>query len=176
AWRRNTASRTSRWPRARSRSGCFSGLSLRACAAPHIQALERPLELVRHPRKRRIECRPPADEDIIMPGAKTRARQEPHHLTQPPPHPIALDRVADLARHREADADRSVVPARPRLQHKSRGRDLASCRRGQEIRPLPQALHGGSEKASADSRLRPRLRRAATTLRPPLVAMRARNP
>jgi len=46
---------------------------------------------------------------------------------------------------------------------------------------LPEPLHeDAAGRAAAQiqalSRLRPRARRAATTLRPPLVAMRARKP
>jgi hypothetical protein len=67
------------------------------------------------------------------------------------------------------------------LQHERRRRSLEPGRRGQKVRPLPQSFHGSSARGvmhrrQADSRLRPRPRRAERTLRPPFVAMRARKP
>ena len=53
---------------------------------------------------------------------------------------------------------------------------------GDEISPLPQSFHctdggkAGATSGYAESRLRPRARRALSTLRPPLVAMRVRKP
>src|SRR5262249_35773944 len=104
-----------------------------------------------------------------------------HYSPARPPYPIALDGGSNLPRHGEADADRTAVVSLARLQHESGGRHLGCGRGGQEVGALPEPLHGDDAgRAAADvealSRLRPRARRAATTLRPPLVAMRARKP
>ena len=42
-------------------------------------------------------------------GAAARAGRKPHDLAQPPPHPVALDRIADLLRHGKSDANRAVA-------------------------------------------------------------------
>lgn len=123
---------------------------------------------------------PPADQNIIMPGLKATAATQPYSFTQAPPDAIALDGVADFLRYGEADTDGALVLAFARLQNESRRRNLDAGRSGQKIRPLPQTLHrsraGIRPAYQALRRLRPRERRAATTLRPPLVAMRARKP
>jgi hypothetical protein len=66
--------------------------------------------------------------------------------------------------------------------------NLAAARGGEKFRPAPEAPGSvptgryrsggltGEAGVQALSRLRPRARRAAITLRPPLVAMRARKP
>jgi len=76
---------------------------------------------------------------------------EPNHLAQPAADAIALDRIADLLRHREADARGigcflsgrlsfallslalRVIPFAD-LQHESGRRHLEPGRRGHEIR------------------------------------------
>jgi hypothetical protein len=77
-----------------------------------------------------------------------------------------------------------------RLQHKPMRRGLAAlCRHAQKIRATFEAggerrgvKHAGGAAGNrpadpqADSRLRPLARRLASTLRPPTVAMRERNP
>ncbi len=105
-----------------------------------------------------------------------------HDLAQAPPHPVALDRAADLLRHREAEPRRCRVAALARLQHEGAGRGPLALGGREEVRPLLQPLHGNADAADAAdadyalSRLRPRARRALSTLRPPVVAVRARKP
>ena len=77
-------------------------------------------------------------------------------------------------------ASTAIVSLAP-LQHESGGRHPGCARGGQEVGALPEPLHEdaagrAAARIQALSRLRPRARRAATTLRPPLVAMRARKP
>ena len=62
---------------------------------------------------------------------------------QPAPDPVALDRVADLLRHREAEPRRPGVEALARLQDEGRCGSFHACGRGKEVRPLLQALHRG---------------------------------
>src|ERR1700741_5544360 len=100
-----------------------------------------------------------------------------HDFPQAPPPPVALDRGADLLRYGEAEAGCGGIAALARLQHEGAGRNPRTLRGGEEIRPFSQPLHAeGRASAQADSRLRPRERRALSTLRPPFVARRARKP
>ena len=117
------------------------------------------------------------DQHIIMTGPQSSRGRKPHDFAQPPPHPIALDRVADLLRHGEADPHgaglrRARAPAarRPPWSPWRLGG-------GQEIGALPQSLHGRCagvqvRRSAACGPGAP----LAITLRPPLVAIRARNP
>jgi hypothetical protein len=147
-----------------------------------VNPAQRRIEILPHLAERRCERRPPANQHIIMTAVHAAARRQPHDLAQPAPHPVALHRIADLPRHREADPRRTVLGATARLHHESAvGRPQPLCR-GKEIRAAGQPFHGKEGTAAvaainhALSRLRPRERRAASTLRPPLVAMRVRKP
>jgi len=146
-----------------------------------MYAPQRSFKILRHPGERQIECRTPSYQHIVMSGAKRTCGCQPNNFPQPPADPITLDGISDLLRDRKAKSCRTRVMALARLQHKRRGRCLEPGRRGQKVRPLPQSFHGskvrgGKHRRQADSRLRPRPRRAERTLRPPFVAMRARKP
>ena len=176
------------WDRlAAATSSLTRSLALRA-AGPFgvVNPAQRRIEILPHLAERRCERRPPANQHIIMTAVHAAARRQPHHLAQPAPHPVALHRIADLPRHREADPRRTVLGALARLHHESAiGRPQPLCR-GKKIRAAGQPLHSkkflgnaGTAVAAiihALSRLRPRERRAASTLRPPLVAIRVRKP
>src|SRR4029453_10746737 len=87
-----------------------------------------------------------------------------------PLHPVADHRIADLLRHSEADAHRRVViAARADEQDEAGHGGALAAVGGQKSRAF-----GGRDWGV--SFLRPRARRAFSTLRPPTVAMRARNP
>ena len=103
---------------------------------------QRPLEIRDHSIERKIERRPSADHYIVMADPHCTRRRFPHHLSQPPPDAIALDRGTDFARHGESDPHRPVVRSSPNLQHKGRRRRLGAARGGQEIPTMPQFLHG----------------------------------
>ena len=140
---------------------------------------QHPLEILDHPVESMLKCRPPADQDIVMPRAHCSGLDLPHDFTQAPANPVSLDRRTDLTRHSEADAHGSAIPPLANLQHEGGCGCLGSACGSQEIPAVPQSLHGDAglpRETHALSRLRPRERRAATTLRPPLVAMRARKP
>jgi len=111
-----------------------------------------------------------------MPGLRRKRGREAHDLAQPAPHAIALDRIPDLLRHREAEPGRCRVVARECLQDEGAGRYFHACGGGKKIRSLRQPLHRIWQGRQALSRLRPFERRAAITLRPPVVAVRARKP
>src|SRR5262245_37265399 len=102
--------------------------------------------------------------------------RKPHDFPQPAPDAIALDGTADLARYGETDTDRATILAVEHLNDKGRCRHLRPAGGGQEIGALPQPLHQPGWLPQALSRLRPCERRLESTLRPPLVAMRARKP
>jgi hypothetical protein len=128
-------------------------------------------------------------------GAQTAQRRAQAAL-----HAVALDRAAGLARGGEAEARRLragvVLGAAAGL--KGEGRRMAASALGGRLKigaanePADAAgdLVGGAarirrasvrtrrlaRRAQADRRLRPRARRAFSTLRPPTVAMRARKP
>src|SRR5262249_2935449 len=94
------------------------------------------------------------------------ARQCP----EPPLHAVADDGAADLPGDGDAEPHlRLAVLAIADEEDEAGHRRSSSLVRRQEIR-------AAGEIGQADSFLRPRLRRAARTLRPPTVAARARKP
>ena len=142
-----------------------------------LNAIERAPELLDQSRERQIEGGAPADQHIVTPRLEPIRVGKPHDFAQTPPHPVALDRIAHLARHRKADAWRPCVSALAGLQHEALDGCPGPRRDAQKVRPFPQAFHAtGRPPAQALSRLRPRVRRALSTLRPPVVAMRVRKP
>jgi hypothetical protein len=144
---------------------------------------ERRIEFPPHVAERGGQRRAPPDQHIIVAvahgAAGVLAGRKPHHFAQPPPYAIALHCITDLSRNREADPHRTILSAPPRLYHEGSSRRPHPARRRTEIRPARQSLHDKAATAAIDhalSRLRPRARRAASTLRPPLVAIRVRKP
>ena len=154
-------------------------IGTRALHGPWLQPPQRCLEFLDDAIERQLQGGPPSDQHVIMTRPQPPGGRTLYDILEPPPHPIALDCRADLLRHGETDADRAIVGSPKRLQHESGGCDLATASRCQKIGPPPQSLHGNPPpggRRQALSRLRPRARRAATTLRPPVVAIRARKP
>jgi hypothetical protein len=86
----------------------------------------------------------PADDDIIMPHPKTTLCTDSHRLLEAPSNAVALDRSAELARHREADPRGFVILAASDLHDGSLHSPRPPARRGQEILPSDEALHEGS--------------------------------
>ena len=103
---------------------------------------ERRIEFLPHLPERRAECRAPPDQYVIVAVMHAAALRKPHHLTQPPPDPVAFHRIADLARHRKADAHRAILGAAARLHHEGADRRPQARRGGTKVRPAPQPLHG----------------------------------
>ena len=71
-----------------------------------------------------------------MTGPRPIPSETPHHFPQAAPHAVALDRIANLLRHGEAEAQRPVIRPFARLQHECRCGDPAAGRRRQKVRPL----------------------------------------
>src|SRR5688572_28384945 len=122
-----------------------------------------------------------ADQDMV--GALDAADRQylAGECPEPPLHPVADDRAADLLRHRNSEADRrfAVLPLADEQDEAGRRSPVAAIAR-QEIgafrdcsegRGLARLRRAGSGFAQADRVLRPRARRAARTLRPPGVAL-----
>src|SRR5687768_6185855 len=94
---------------------------------------------------------------------------------EPALHPVAHDRAADLLRHSDAQAHGGVAIAAFADKQDETGHWCPRSAIGRkEIRAAPE--RGEPFGSQADSVLRPRARRAARTLRPPGVALRARKP
>jgi hypothetical protein len=91
-----------------------------------------------------LEGRAAADHDIIMTAPEGLGWGQPHHFPQSPPDAVALHGIADPARHRKADANRTegFEAALPRLQHKGAGRRLLGLGGSLEVRPAFQPFHG----------------------------------
>jgi hypothetical protein len=167
-----------------------------------VHPAKRTLEFLRHGVEGELERGPPSDQHVIVAGAKRRRRRKPDELAQPAPHPIAFNGVADLFADGETDPRRPALRPRPCLQNKGAGmRSRALLRplpgslgNGPKVTPAFQPLHRSDFgvtssrrpfaieitsvgcRVQALSRLRPCARRAASTLRPPLLAIRARKP
>ena len=54
------------------------------------------IEVVEHVAERQRQCRPPANQHVIVAGAKLIVGTQPNRLAQAPLHPVAFDRIADL--------------------------------------------------------------------------------
>ena len=130
--------------------------------------------------ERQIEGRAPADQHIVM--ARPHARSGGASRTTSRSRRRTRLRSTALPTFFETVKPTRTGPSSRRSRAcstKAAGGSLGAGRGGQEIRSLPQPLHGRRgrpRRAQALSRLRPRARRAARTLRPPVVAMRARKP
>ncbi len=110
---------------------------------PAQRRIKFPLHLMKRQRQRRA----PPDQHVIVAVAHFAASREPHDFSQPAPHPIALHRIADLPRHRKADADAAFVTAGSGLQHETAERCPRSARSSAKIGPARQPLHGnGGER------------------------------
>src|ERR1700675_3276067 len=101
-----------------------------------MDTLERPTEVLDQSRKRQLECGATTDQHIVTSRLEPARVRKPHDFAQSAPHPIALDRVADLLRHRKADTWRSCFGAPAGLQHKGRRRNPRTRRGSQKVRPL----------------------------------------
>jgi hypothetical protein len=67
--------------------------------------------------------------------------RKPDDFPQTAPHPVTLDRLADLARHCEADTHGALVCAPAGLQHEgAAGHPCAAGSGGAKIRPALQSL------------------------------------
>src|SRR5690349_19799124 len=116
----------------------------------------------------------PADQYIIHAGLAI--AREPDRFTQPAANAVADHGAAELLGHRETVTRRPVCAGafRPQsLQQKPRPRYPGSAGNSKEFGPFPEALHPTPSRpeascdSQAESRFRPRARRAAMTLRPP---------
>jgi hypothetical protein len=54
------------------------------------------IEVVEHVAERQRQRRPPANQHVIVAGAKLIVGTEPNRFSQAPLHPVAFDRIADL--------------------------------------------------------------------------------
>ena len=113
----------------------------------------------------------------------------PERLAQQPLHPVALDRAADLAADRDAEARVvGVARAREGVEHEVPAGVRAALaidplELGAAGEPAPPSLAGPAALGARAvghpqgvSRLRPLRRRRSRIARPPRVRMRARNP
>ena len=175
-----------------------------AAFAEAVDAAQRTGEFLPHSVERDFKCCALSDQHIIMAGAKRVRRGEPDELAQAAAHPVALDRIADLFADGETNPRLTDLCPVLCLQDKTAGMSShtigsrarsGSLANGPKVTPAFQPLHcsdfgmTGFERivckryamkteavVQALSLLRPRARRAAKTLRPPLLAIRARKP
>jgi hypothetical protein len=163
-----------------------------------VDAAKCAAEFLDHGVKGEFEGRAPSNQHIIMTGAQRGGRSQPDQFAQAAPHPVALDRVADLFAYCKANTRRTGLFPRAGLQDEAAGMRSrvapGSLGNGPKVTPAFQPLHCSDFGVTAFDRLqryatehrtcraqalnllRPRARRAAKTLRPPLLAMRARKP
>ncbi len=67
--------------------------------------------------------------------------RDAHHLAQAPAHPVALHRIANLARYGKADTSHSGLGALKRLQDERAPGGAHALRRGAKIIPAFQPLN-----------------------------------
>jgi hypothetical protein len=68
-----------------------------------VNPMQGRIEVAEHVAERQRQCRPPANQHVIVAGAKLIVGAQPNRLAQAALHPVAFDRIADLPRHREAE-------------------------------------------------------------------------
>lgn len=153
---------------------------------PFAQGLNQPVE-------GSLQRIAPRDHHIVMSGPEWNPCQMSHRFTQSAAHAVSLDRIALFLGNGVTNPGRFVGEAAIQgFKQKERTAQPVAFLDGKEIRPVfepPGFLGGGVVlrhaivflrgpvvSDQADRRLRPRARRAWMTLRPPLVAMRARKP
>src|SRR3954465_6456301 len=112
---------------------------------------------------------------MVGPGNAALGQQLAGERPEAPLHPVAPPRAADLLRDGDSEPHVGILVAAvaDEQDEAGHGRPAAAIRR-EEIGPAGKDRVGPA--AQADSVLRPRARRAASTLRPPTVAVRARKP
>jgi hypothetical protein len=161
-----------------------------------VDAMKRRNEILHHIDEPGLERCPPSHQHVIVSSAKRCGRRNADEFAQAPPHAVALHGTADLLGDCKADPRLPGLGALARLQDKGACRrsraSRGSLRSGTKVTPAFQPLHEtdirtvlieigtgapiAARPAQALNFLRPRARRAARTLRPPLVAMRVRKP
>ncbi|CAN0653822.1 exported protein of unknown function [Nitratireductor aquimarinus] len=158
-----------------------------ALSAPVLGLSDTAGKLVFQGGERCIKHRTPRHDHIILAGGHVVDRVEAAGFFEPPAHTVSNNRVADFFRYRDAQSRRIFIPTIKHFQQKKppapfftatdsqKFGALLETRRGWDGWPV-RHLSGLASEPYADSRLRPRLRRAAIMRRPPFVAMRARNP
>jgi hypothetical protein len=93
------------------------------------------IEILYHLAERSGQRRPPSDEHIIVAAIQPLGAGQSHDLPQPPTHPVPLDGIAHLPRHRETDAHHTLVPAPARLQYESAAGGPRPIRYSQKVAP-----------------------------------------
>ena len=106
-----------------------------------MDAIERRVEFPHHLAELRVERGAPPNEHVIVAGMQLAGIRKPHDFPQTAPHPVTLDRLADLARHCEADAHGAFFGAPAGLQHEGAARHpRTGSSSGSKIRPAFQSL------------------------------------
>jgi hypothetical protein len=168
-----------------------------------MDAAKRAAEFLHHGVKSDLERGAPSNQHVVVTSGQRRWRSKPDELAQATPHPIAFNSVADLFADGETNPRRAGRGPRACLQDKGAGMSPRALLRplpgslgnGPKVTPAFQPLHcsdfgmtafsrtvrkcnrnTGACRAQALSLLRPCARRAAKTLRPPLLAIRVRKP
>ena len=107
---------------------------------------ERRIEFLPHLRERQRQRGAPPDQHVIVAGAHIATGREPYDFAQPAPHPITLERIADLPRDREPDANGALLVAPAGLQYERAGRRPYAARSGAKVGSARQPLHGNNGK------------------------------
>src|SRR5436309_11786339 len=104
-------------PRARMWGGGRARTSTLASTLASMHAAERAGEVLDQSIEWQLESRAPADQHIVKSLSHSGRWRQPHHLTEPPPHAIALGRIADLLGNGKSHPHRSILAPIQRLQH-----------------------------------------------------------
>lgn len=156
--------------------------------------------------ERQVQGGTTRDDDAVPICQQRRNSDQPQGVRKTPPDPIPLVGRADLLGDGEAEPNSGHGGIRTPLAFQYKGfarptnatpqtqkiAPLAHCRKARSVVAVGERRHGGSPEQShrdngiagarppfkpqADKRLRPLARRRASTLRPPTVDIRCRNP
>jgi len=107
-----------------------------------IEATQRRAEIVKHGGEVGRERGTTADKYIVTVRPYRTLIQPFHKFAKSAADTVAFGRGAGFFGDGEADADRTVIAAGAALQHKSRTVHPRPAGNGEEVRPLPQPIHG----------------------------------
>jgi hypothetical protein len=107
-----------------------------------IEAMERRTQIIEHDGETAVERSTAADYHIIAVRSHGYGVHALHQFAKPAADAISLGRGAVLFGHREADPDRAVIVAAAILDYECGGVHPQPVGNGEEVRPLPQPVHG----------------------------------
>lgn len=164
-------------PSCHSRIGAISTALIRPATRSTPALFQRPREVVDERGEGPCQAFAATDQDVVGVGNPVGGKNLPHQRAEAALEPVADDRIADLPGDGEARAHRQGIVAAANEENETGRRRTAGRVRSDKVAPRGDGRDRRPRRRDyALSFVRPLARRFASTLRPPGVAIRARNP